>query len=247
MVWSKLKTSTTRSGINSLLLANIRSLDNKLDLLQLRLSTQKEKRNSWAFHLTETWLNDNLLDSAFELDGMLLFQADRDPLVGEKQHKDWCTNCPLINNNCSAAVEYLTVKCQLHYLLWEFTTVFPVYIPLSAIAKDALSELHSNISSLQNKLLQAFFRIAGDLNHVKLLDILPNFYQHITVATRGVNTLDRVYANRHGSYRAVPCPHLGFSNHTFTMLVPAYCPLMKSKKPYLMQSSGPRIGGIDSG
>ncbi|KAI3370626.1 hypothetical protein L3Q82_007197 [Scortum barcoo] len=102
----------------------------------------------------------------------------------------------------------MTVKCRPHYLPREFTAVFvtAVYIPPGV--NEALKELHNNISSLQHKHPEAFYMVAGDFNHVNLTDTLPKFYQHVTIPTRGNNTLDRVYTNKQArdAYRAVP-PH----------------------------------------
>ncbi|KAI4903393.1 hypothetical protein NFI96_004729 [Prochilodus magdalenae] len=131
-------------------------------------------------------------------------------------NKGWCTNCVVVNALCSEATEQLTVKCWPHYLP-EFTAVLviAVYIAPDANANNALKELHDNISSLQNK-------------HP---NILPRFYQHIDIPTRGNNTLDRVYTNIRDAYRAVPHPHLGLSDHISIMLVPAYHPPLRRSRP----------------
>ncbi|KAI3358987.1 hypothetical protein L3Q82_015367 [Scortum barcoo] len=133
-------------------------------------------------------------DPAFQLDGRLLFRADRNQ---------------------------------------QFTAVFvtAVYIPPGAKANEALKELHNNISSLQHKHPEAFYVVAGDFNHVNLTDTLPKFYQHVTIPTRGNNTLDRVYTNKRDAYRAVPHPHLGFSDHISIMLLPACRPLLRRHTP----------------
>lgn len=109
--------------------------------------------------------------------------------------------------------------------------IVAVYIPPSANASEALRELHDHIGVLQNKHPEAFFVVAGDFNHVKLTDTLPRFYQHVSIATRGNNTLDRVYTNKWDSYRAVPCLHLGFSDYISIMLAPAHHPVLKANKP----------------
>lgn len=56
------------------------------------------------------------------------------------------------------------------------------------------------IGSLQNKHPEELYVIAGDFYHVSLMDMLPRFYQHVTIATCGNNTLDKVYINRKDSY-----------------------------------------------
>ncbi len=77
----------------------------------------------------------------------------------------------------------------------------------------------------------AFFIIAGDFNHANLKTVLPKFYQHVNFATRGNNTLDFVYTTEKNAYKAVPRPHLGYSDHISVMLIPAYRPLLKLTKP----------------
>ncbi|KAI3352197.1 hypothetical protein L3Q82_005161 [Scortum barcoo] len=137
-------------------------------------------RNCAVLCLTETWLNDNMPDPAFQIDGRLLFRADRNQQSGKARggglcvyvNKDWCTNCTCTNTR------------------------------------------------------RRFTWLRGDFNHVNLTDTLPKFYQHVTIPTRGNNTLDRVYTNKRDAYRAVPHPHLGFSDHISIMLLPAYRPLV---------------------
>lgn len=51
-------------------LFNVRSLDNEVDSLRLRLSVSAEMRNCAVFCLTETWLNDNMMDSAFQIESL---------------------------------------------------------------------------------------------------------------------------------------------------------------------------------
>ncbi len=64
-----------------------------------------------------------------------------------------------------------------------------------------------------------------------LKTVLPKFYQHVNFATRGKNTLDFVYTTVKNAYKAVPRPHLGYSDHISVMLIPAYRPLLKLAKP----------------
>ncbi len=150
-------------------------------------------------------------------------------------NEGWCTNCGLVNSYCSEAIELMTVKCRPYYLPREFTAVFItiVYIApgANANANEALQELHETISSLQIKHPEAFYVVAGDFNHVKLTDTLSSFYQHVTFPTRGDNTLDCVYTNIHGAYRALPRPPLGLSDHISILLAPAYRPLLGRIRP----------------
>ncbi|KAF7647947.1 hypothetical protein LDENG_00164230 [Lucifuga dentata] len=75
---------------------------------------------------------------------------------------------------------------------------------------------------------EAVHIIAGDFNQADLKAVLPKFYQHVKCATRGENTLDKVYFNIKLGFRAKPLPHLGQSDHMSLFLIPAYTPLSKS-------------------
>lgn len=59
-------------------LANIRSLDNKLEHLWLELTTQPENRNCCVLIFTESWLHDGIPDATIQLQGLTSFRADRD-------------------------------------------------------------------------------------------------------------------------------------------------------------------------
>ncbi len=60
---ARLRPNPTRPMTPSLMLSNIHSLENKLDLIQLSRSTQHEKRDCCVFVFTETWLNYNIPDN----------------------------------------------------------------------------------------------------------------------------------------------------------------------------------------
>lgn len=88
---ARLKAS--RPPLPSLLLANVRSLENKMDELRTRIISQREIRDCCALILTETWLSDNIPDSAVQL------QIHRTAASGN--HKGGGT-CIYINNGwCS--------------------------------------------------------------------------------------------------------------------------------------------------
>ncbi len=62
---ARLRANPTRPALPTLMLSNVRSLENKLDLIQLSRSTQHEARDCCVFVFTETWLNNNIPDSPF--------------------------------------------------------------------------------------------------------------------------------------------------------------------------------------
>ncbi|KAI3374040.1 hypothetical protein L3Q82_022606, partial [Scortum barcoo] len=188
---ARLKANAGRPPIPSLFLSNVRSLDNKLDLLRLRLGASpttcrtQPSRSTAGFSSVRTATSGRGKPAG----------ADYAFYV----NKDWCTNCTLVNSQ-----------------LLRGDRAHDCKVPATLSAP-----------SLQHKHPEAFYVVAGDFNHVNLTDTLPKFYQHVTIPTRGNNTLDRVYTNKRDAYRAVPHPHLGFSDHISIMLLPAYRPLLR--------------------
>ncbi len=239
---ARLRANPTRPALPTLMLSNVRSLENKLDLIQLSRSTQHEARDCCVFVFTETWLNDNIPDSAIQLNRLTCYRSDRDTTLSGKSrggglcvyiNKEWCNNTAVLSKHCSSLVEFMFVKCRPFYLPREFTAIVivTVYIPPCANAKDALRELYSAISEQQTNNPNGFFIISGDFNHANLKTVLPKFYQHVNFATRGNNMLDFVYTTVKNAYKAALRPHLGYSDHISVMLIPAYRPLLKLAKP----------------
>lgn len=165
-----------------------------MDLLRFRQNTQREIRECCALILTETWLQNNIPDSAVQLDGLICLRADRTSMSRRIKggrpcvyvNTGWCMNTQIINSYCSIKLGYLLIKCLPHYLLREFTFIIiaAVYIPPSVNIKDTLEELNNAISCAQNSHPEGFFIIAGDFNQANLRDILPKFHQYITLPTR---------------------------------------------------------------
>ncbi len=75
---ARLRANPTRPALPTFILSKVRSLENKLDLIQLSRSTQHEARDCCVFVFTETWLNDNIPDSAIQLNRLTCDPADRD-------------------------------------------------------------------------------------------------------------------------------------------------------------------------
>ncbi len=215
---ARLRANPTRPALPTLMLSNVRSLENKLDLIQLTRSIQHEARDCCVFVFTETWLNNNIPDSAIQLNKLTCYRADRDKTPSGKSrggglclyiNKEWCNNAAVLSKHCSPLVEFMFVKCRPFYLPREFTAIVIAAIPPCANTKDALRELYSAISEQQTNNPDGFFIIAGDFNHANLKTVLPKFYQHVNFATRGNNILDLVYTTVKNAYNAVPRPTSG--------------------------------------
>ncbi|KAK3562931.1 hypothetical protein QTP86_011615 [Hemibagrus guttatus] len=101
-------------------------------------------------------------------------------------------------------------------------------VPSMEAPPHNLQDLKDLICSQQCTYPDAVHIIAGDFNHADLKAVLPKFYQHVKCATRGANTLDKVYSNIKLGYRVRPLPHLGQSDHMSLLLITAYAPLRKT-------------------
>ncbi len=242
---ARLAANPHKPAIPTILLANVRSLDNKLDYIRLLRSTQRTVRDCCVFVFTETWLNNSVPDCAIQLEQLTCYRADRALVEGGKRrggglcvyiNNVWCRDAVVVCKHCSPLVEFKIIKCRPFYLPREYTAILlvAVYIPPSSNninRSEALHDLYQHISEQQKAHSDAFLILAGDFNHADLKSVFPKIHQHVDFPTRGKNTLDFVYTTRRGAYKDLPLPHLGASDHITVMLMPAYRPLVKVIKP----------------
>ncbi|KAL0153828.1 hypothetical protein M9458_050858 [Cirrhinus mrigala] len=246
---ARLVASPHKPAIPSIVLANVRSLDNKLDYIRLLRSSQRNVEDCCVFVFTETWLSDSVPDRAIQLDQLTCYRADRVVVAGGKTrggglcvyiNDAWCRDAVAVCKYCSPVLEFMVIKCRPFYLPREYTAILlcAVYIPPSSNGNnrsEALNELYQHISEQQTAHPDAFLIVAGDFNLADLKSVFPKIQQHIDFPTRGNNTLDFVYTTQKGAYKAFPLPHLGASDHITVMLMPAYRPLVKVTKPVRKQ------------
>ncbi len=173
------------------------------------------------FVFTETWLNDNIPDSAIQLNRLTCYRADRDTALSGKSrggglcvyiNKEWCNNAAVVSKHCSSLEEFMFVKCRPFYLPREFTAIVivAVYIPPCANAKDALRELYSAISEQQTNNPDGFFIIAGDFNHTNLKTVFAKVLPTCKLCNKGKQYTGLCLHNRkENAYKAVPRPTSG--------------------------------------
>ncbi len=242
---ARLKARANRPPLPSLLLANVRSLENKLDELRARITSQREVRECCALIFTETWLSEKAPESSVQLQTHSSHRGDWTAASGKAKgggvcvfiNNSWCGDIQTVYKHCSPDVEFLLLKCHPYYLPREFTAVFiaAVYIPPRANSTAALSKLHNVFSALETAHPDADFIAAGDFNQCNLRAVLPKYHQHVDIPTRENNTLDNVYSNICGAYRAAPRPHFGQSDHISLFLYPAYRQRLKQTNPITKQ------------
>ena len=213
-----------------------------MDEIRLSITNNRRIMDSNVMFFTETWLNNSCPDNAIELAGRHTHRADRLADDSGKTrggglciyiNNAWCMNSTTTESHCSPNAEFLMVKCRPYYLPRELTSIIltAVYIPPDANARLAMKELSAAINKHQNKHPEAAFIVAGDFNHTNLKTVLPRFHQHVSCHTRGDKTLDHVYSNLAGAYKATPLPHIGQSDHLSLFLTPRYSPLIQRVKP----------------
>ncbi len=148
----------------SILLANVQSLENKMDDLRARISFQRDIRDCNILCLTETWLTPSVPDTAVTpSDTFSVLRMDRTAEAGKNKgggvcfmiNKKWCDprNISILSHSCSPYLEYLSIICRPFYLPREFTSIIvtAVYIPPQADTGLALSKLHNELSGYINK------------------------------------------------------------------------------------------------
>lgn len=181
---ARLKARTSRPPLPSLLLANVRSLENKMDELRTRIISQREIRDCCVLIFTETWLSDNTPDSAVQLQTHSIQRGNRTAASGKHKgggiciyiNNQRCSDVQIVSKHCSIDVEILLLKCRPFYLPREFTAVFflGVYIPPHANSAAALGTLYDAINTQENTHPDAVFIVAGDFNHCDVWTVMPS-------------------------------------------------------------------------
>jgi hypothetical protein len=125
------------------------------------------------------------------------------------------------------------ISCRPHYLPRELSSILfvAVYLPPlnEACTKTALNQLYKAIRKEENAHPEKALLVAGDFNAGKLKSVLPNFYQHVTCATRGKKILDHLYSTHRDAYKTLPRPPFGKSDHNSILLIPTYKQKLKQE------------------
>ena len=117
----------------SVLMANVQSLDNKMDELKAHISYHHDIKNCNILRFTELWLNDGM--NNIQLAGYTMYRQDR---TSDKTRggslcifvNSWCMISKEVSIFCSPEVEYVMISCRPHNLPREFSSVFFIAVHL---------------------------------------------------------------------------------------------------------------------
>ncbi len=217
----RLRRHAFRPPLPTILLANVRSLDNKLCELRPRISYQRETRDCCIICLRETWMSAMVPDSAIELTGFSVHRSDRTKEFKGKSRGGgvcfyinnlWCDerNLHSIKSFCSPDLELHMLLCRPFWLPREFTAIIitAVYIPPQANTDQALKELYGNISEQETTHPDAAFVVTGDFNKANFRTLAPKYFRC------GDRVLDHCYSPFRDAYKSLPHPPFGKSDHS---------------------------------
>ena len=232
-----------RPFMPSVTFGNIRSIANKADNLRVNCRYLHEFREACIIGLVETWLTENMPDSAFEVPGFIQARGDRTALSGKTRggglalllNERWCNNITIKEKLCTKDIELLSITTRPFYLPREFTNVYVTafYIPPDANQRTATESVLDLVTRLSNAKPDALHLILGDANQCvnELSRILPTFEQCVTCPTRQNTILDPFFCNVKNAYRSRILPPLSNSDHNMINMMPVYKSKLKQVKP----------------
>ncbi|XP_072374364.1 uncharacterized protein [Scyliorhinus torazame] len=230
--WSGLQVRLKQRGFKtplpSILLANVQAIENKLDELNARLTSQREVRDRCVLCFRDM-AHPASPDCAIQPESFSIHRVGLTVSSSKAKcggvclliNTSWCLDAATPTTYCSPDLEYLAVKCRPYYLPREFTLaiITVVYIPPQGEVKAAVEELYTVTNNYETEHPEALFIVAGDFNKANLKSALSNIHQHISSPTRGDNTLDHCYPKIKGAYRSIPRPHFRKSDHKTVLLL----------------------------
>jgi hypothetical protein len=114
----RLRRRAYRTMLQSILLTNVQSLNNKIDEIRARVAFKREIRDCNILCYTETWLSWDTLPESVQPLGFFMHHADSDKHLSGKNggvvcfmiNDSWCNhnNIQEIKSFCSPNLEFLT-------------------------------------------------------------------------------------------------------------------------------------------
>lgn len=205
-----------RPPLPTIVMGNVRSLQNKMDELRANVRYLHEYRESCLLIFTETWLHSGITDSAINLDNFSIVRGDRTEASGKSRgggvcmyiDNQWCNNWSVKDTKCTPDYELLIVGLRPFYLPRELKQIFVlvVYIPPRADVGIASDFIATKLNDLEALSPDSAKIITGDFNQCRLDTALPTYKQYVQQPTRNETTLDLCYCNIPQAYASKACP-----------------------------------------
>ena len=127
-VRSRIRRRGNKPPLPTIVCGNVRSLPNKMTELETLSTYMYEYREACLMCFTETWLNENIPDSAVELPNFSTVRSDRTIESGKSRggglclyvNKRWSTNWSVKHSLCAPDIELIAVGLRPFYLPTEF-------------------------------------------------------------------------------------------------------------------------------
>ena len=186
----------------SLILGNVRSIQDKMEELCENVKYSNEFHSASPMYFTETWLSENVADSHVNIEGFSIFHANRTNDSGKLKggglcvfvNEQWChlNNITIKHKSCSKNAEIAIMGLRPYYTTQEFSHVIitTIYAPNNTVTNKSALEISEAHRNYESSALDALFLINGDINHSKLLQSGNQYYQHIHCTTRNTATFD---------------------------------------------------------
>ena len=123
-VKQRLRNLGCKPYLPSLILGNVRSLQNKMEELCANVKYANEFRSASLMCFTETWLSENVADSHVNIEGFSIFRADRTNDSGKLKGGGLCVfvNDQWCHPN-NITIKHKSSPKTLTFLLWVFVRI----------------------------------------------------------------------------------------------------------------------------
>ena len=222
----------------SVMMGNVRSLNNKIDELCSLSKFHSDYRQASIISLTETWLTENTPSTYYDLDDLSLYRCDGDINSDETCgggvctyiNNKWCrrNNIHQVKKEASKDVELLTLLLWTYYLPREFTNVYvtTIYTPPKANVENVNNMIINHMNDLMTKSPDCVINIlTGDFNNSRDINI-SGLLQYVNCLTKGHATLDLFFCNVKDAHTCIQKAPIVRSDHIMLQLLPKYLPVL---------------------
>ena len=237
----RLRQRKSRPALPAVILANLRSINNKIDDIRALARYSFEFREAALLCFTESWLHTDAPDSLYDIRGFSLIRADRNENSGKSRgggicvylNERWCRQYTIKHMIFNRDFELLGIGLRPFYLPREFGCIllFVVYVPPSGKIHCAAAAIAECVHNQQQQFPDAPAIVLGDFNNCNLEKTLPGFEQVVKCGTRKESILDKCYINLPNAYQSRSKPPISNSDHNVVHLIPTYTSKLKSRKP----------------